>query len=106
MANIFGLNAWRDYADWNPLAPLVLCFGDSWVAYPMPDAGSLADKFNDFNPLQEMTFVAIGDVGVEIGDPGKLFLYQLAHFLEWEAGELDTIVVSGGGNDFAGPEDL
>jgi len=106
MPNIFGLNAWRDYDAWNPQAPLVLLFGDSWFAYPIPEVGNLADKFNDFNPLQAMSLVAIGDIGLEIGDPGKHFLYQLSTFLQWEADTVDMIAVSGGGNDFAGPDDL
>jgi hypothetical protein len=106
MANIFGLNAWREYDDWNPQAPLVLLFGDSWFWYPIPGVGNLADKFNDFGYLQALALVSIGDVGMEIGDPGKHILHEIAAFLEWEARTVDLIAVSGGGNDFAGPDDL
>lgn len=107
MPNIFGLNDWRkQQEDVDPQAPLVLLFGDSWFWYPIPGVGSLADKFNDFGRGQALSLVSIGDVGMEIGDPGNHLLYQLSAFLEWEAKTVDLIAISGGGNDFAGPDDL
>jgi hypothetical protein len=106
MPNIFGLNEWRNHDNLDLQAPLVLLFGDSWFWYPIPGVGSLADKFNDFGRAQALSLVSIGDVGMEIGDPGKPLLYQLSTFLQWEAGTVDLIAVSGGGNDFAGPDDL
>ena len=106
MPNIFGLDKWRTYEGADPQAPLVLLYGDSWFWYPIPGVGSLADKFNDFGYAQSIPFVSIGDIGMEIGDPGKRILYELAAFMQWEAGAVDLIAVSGGGNDFAGPEDL
>lgn len=106
MPNVFGLNDWRNYDNLDPQAPLVLLFGDSWFWYPIPGVGSLADKFNDFGRAQAIALVSIGDIGLEISDPGKHLLYQLSTFLQWEAGTVDLIAVSGGGNDFAGPEDL
>ena len=106
MPNVFGLNAWREYDNVSPQAPIVLLFGDSWFWYPIPGVGNLADRFNDFGRLQAMSMVSIGDVGLEIGDPGKALLYQLSTFLQWESQTVDLIAVSGGGNDFAGPDDL
>ena len=106
MSNIFGLNAWRDYDNWDPQAPIVLLFGDSWFWYPIPGVGNLADKFNDFGRAQALSLVSVGDIGLEIGDPGRHILYELSTFLQWESSTVDLIAVSGGGNDFAGPDDL
>src|SRR5262245_46499662 len=106
MSNIFGLDAWHHFDAQDPQAPITLLFGDSWFWYPIPGVGSLADKFNDFWYLQEISFVSIGAIGMEIGTPGKQILSDLATFFQWESQTVDLIAVSGGGNDFAGPDDL
>lgn len=106
MALIFNLPDWQNYQRNDPNAPLVLCFGDSWVQYPFWKDGNLADRFLDFGKFQSMDIVALGENGMEIGDPGKANLHVLTTFLQYESKAVDMFIVSGGGNDFAGADDL
>ena len=107
MALTFGLNDWRDYHPRNDVnAPIVLCFGDSWFWYPIPGVGNLSNRFLDFGKFQSIDIAAIGESGMEIAKPGKRILFDLTTFLQWESKTVDMILISGGGNDFAGPEDL
>ena len=43
---------------------------------------------------------------MDISDPGKYAMGDLETFLKWEKTDLDMVVLSGGGNDIAGLEDL
>lgn len=107
MAIKYGLTEWRDYHprdDGN--APIVLCFGDSWFQYPIPGIGNLPGRLLDFSKHQSFDIVALGENGMEIGKPGKNNLYDLTTFFQWETRTMDMIVLSGGGNDFAGADDL
>jgi hypothetical protein len=107
MALKFGLDNWRQYQprdDSN--APIVLAFGDSWFWYPIPGIGNLSNRFLDFGRYQAIDFVAIGKYGMEIAYPGKGILGDLTTFLQWEGKTVDMIAISGGGNDFAGADDL
>ncbi len=107
MALKYGLAAWQQYHPRDDAgAPVVLCFGDSWFWYPIPGVGNLCDRFLDFGRGQSLDICAIGVNGMEIALPGKAMLNDLTTFLQWEAETVGMIVVSGGGNDFAGPEDL
>lgn len=106
MALIFGMMEWQNYQRNDPGAPLILCFGDSWIQYPFAKDGNLANRFLDFGKFQAMDIVALGENGMEIGDPGKSNLYALTSFLNVEKQTVDMIIVSGGGNDFAGSDDL
>lgn len=107
MALKFGLDEWRSYHPRDEEnAPIVLCFGDSWFWYPIPGIGNLSNRFLDFGRFQSMDVVAIGKTGMEIAKPEKQILFDLTTFLQWEAKTVDMILISGGGNDFAGPDDL
>ena len=107
MALKFGLDEWKNYHPRNDdNAPIVLCFGDSWFWYPIPGIGNLSNRFLDFGKYQAIDFVAIGKNGMEIAYPGKGILTDLTTFLQWESSTVDMICVSGGGNDFAGADDL
>lgn len=107
MALKFGLQEWSDYHPRDDAnAPIVLCFGDSWFWYPIPGIGSLTSRFLDFGKHQSVDIVALGKNGMEIASPGKNILFDLTTFFQWEAKTLDMVAISGGGNDFAGPEDL
>ncbi|MDP2786969.1 MAG: hypothetical protein Q8O79_02690 [Pseudomonadota bacterium] len=107
MALIFGLDKWKEYQPRNDEnAPIVLCFGDSWFWYPIPGIGNLSNRFLDFGKYQAIDIVAIGKSGMEIALPGKSILYDLTTFLQWESKTVDMIAISGGGNDFAGADDL
>lgn len=107
MALKFGLSDWRQYYPRDDVnAPIVLCFGDSWFWYPIPGIGNLSNRLLDFGRYQAIDIVAIGKNGMEIAYPGKGILSDLTTFLQWEGKTVDMIAVSGGGNDFAGADDL
>ena len=106
MALTFGMQNWQNYERPNPGAPLILCFGDSWVQYPFHRDGNLANRFLDFGDAQVMDIMALGENGMEIGEPGKSNLHTLTTFLQYESRAINMIIVSGGGNDFAGSDDL
>jgi lysophospholipase L1-like esterase len=106
MALTFGMVDWGNCTRNDPGAPLILCFGDSWIQYPFPRSGNLCNRFLDFGRFQGMDIVALGESGMEIGEPGKSNLYTLTNFLKFESQTVDMIIVSGGGNDFAGTDDL
>jgi hypothetical protein len=102
----FGMQNWQNYQRKDPGAPLILCFGDSWIQYPFHKDGNLANRFLDFGQAQVMDIVALGENGMEIGDPGKSNLHTLTTFLQFESQAIGMIIISGGGNDFAGSDDL
>ncbi|MDO8179507.1 MAG: hypothetical protein Q7T62_14800 [Undibacterium sp.] len=107
MALKFGLSNWQKYQPRNDdNAPIVLCFGDSWFWYPVPGIGSLSNRLLEFGRYQAIDIAAIGKVGMEIASPGKNVLSELTTFLQWESKTIDMIAISGGGNDFAGADDL
>lgn len=107
MALKYGLNEWRDYHPRNDeKAPIVLCFGDSWFWYPIPGIGNLSNRFLDFGKHQAIDIAVIGKNGMEIANPGKGIIFDLTTFLQWESKTVKMICISGGGNDFAGADDL
>lgn len=107
MALKFGLDDWRQYQSRDDSnAPIVLAFGDSWFWYPIPGIGNLSNRFLDFGRYQAIDIVALGKNGMEIAYPGKGVLSDLTTFLQWESKTIDMITISGGGNDFAGADDL
>ncbi|MDH4275723.1 MAG: hypothetical protein OEW08_11835, partial [Gammaproteobacteria bacterium] len=107
MAIKYGLNEWHQYVPRDEVnAPIVLCFGDSWFWYPFPGSRNLSQRFLEFGRYQSMDIAVLGENGMEITDPGKRILADVTTFLQYESKTLDMIVVSGGGNDFAGADDL
>ncbi len=100
----FDLTEWRDHV--RPAAPLILCFGDSWIHYPFHRDGNLSNRFLQFGENQSFDIMALGQNGMEISAPGKGNLYTLSTFLGFERDAVQMIVISGGGNDFAGADDL
>lgn len=107
MALKYGLSDWHQYQPRNDInAPIVLCFGDSWFWYPIPGVGNLSNRLLDFGQYQSIDIAAIGKNGMEIAYPGKGILSDLTTFLQWESKTVDMIAISGGGNDFAGADDL
>lgn len=107
MALKFGLSDWQQYHPRDDAnAPIVLCFGDSWFWYPIPGIGNLSNRLLDFGRYQAIDIVTLGKNGMEIAHPGKGILSDLTTFLQWESKTVDMIAISGGGNDFAGAEDL
>lgn len=107
MAVKYGLDDWRQYHPRDDVnAPIVLAFGDSWFWYPIPGIGNLANRFLEFGRHKAIDIVALGKNGMEIAYPGKNILSELTTFFQWEHKAIDMIVISGGGNDFAGADDL
>lgn len=107
MALKYGLSDWQQYQPRNDEdAPIVLCFGDSWFWYPIPGVGNLSNRFLDFGRRHAIDVAALGKNGMEIAYPGKDILSDLTTFMQWESKTVDMIAVSGGGNDFAGADDL
>lgn len=106
MALKFGLGQWQEYQRDDANAPIVLCFGDSWFWYPIPGIGNLSNRFLEFGRYQAIDIVAVGQTGMEIAKPGKRNLDDLTTFFRWESKTVDMIAISGGGNDFAGADDL
>jgi hypothetical protein len=107
MAEKYSLYDWRNYHPReNPNAPIVLCFGDSWFQYFIPGIGNLTNRFYDFGKRVDMDLVALGAVGMEIADPGRGIMSDVETFIKWEKDTLGMILISGGGNDFAGADDL
>jgi hypothetical protein len=100
----FDLTEWRDHI--RPPTPLVLCFGDSWMHYPFHKDGNLPNRFLQFSAGQSFDIMVLGQNGMEIGAPGKANLHTLTTFLGFERETVEMIVLSGGGNDFAGADDL
>ncbi|MDC8759779.1 hypothetical protein [Janthinobacterium fluminis] len=106
MGITFNLAAWHDYERPDPNSPIVACFGDSWLQYPIPGIGNLANRFLDFGKYQALDIAVLGEIGLEIARPGKSQMMALTTFLQWEGKSVDMLVISGGGNDFAGADDL
>lgn len=104
MALFFDLIQWRDRLP-EPV-PTILCFGDSWIHYPFHKDGNLTNRFLQFGKNQGFEIMALGQNGMEIGAPGKGNLYNLSTLLSFEKDTVQMIVISGGGNDFAGADDL
>lgn len=103
----FGLEEWRQYQPrGEPDAPIVLCFGDSWIWYPIPGCENLPTRFNDFGRWEAIDFCCLGENGLEFTNLNRQMLGQIETFLRWEAKTVDMVILSGGGNDLSGPDDL
>lgn len=82
--------------------PEILAIGDSWFWYP----------FNNLlNPIFNLTgrriIYALGANGAEVTEyVGKRFQKQIAETLEFYKGNIRVVIISGGGNDFAGLDDF
>jgi lysophospholipase L1-like esterase len=105
MALLFQLDAWHKYERPED-SPVILLFGDSWFHYPIPGNGNLSNQLLNFGRSQSMDFVAIGESGLEINSPDKAYLHDATTFLVWEKNTVDMIIISGGGNDCTGMDDL
>lgn len=88
------------------LMPSILAIGDSWFWYPFP-GGSLVNRLGKLVQPKEHTILAVGYNGAEaydyvFGKHEKLVRTNLKLFGDG----LSAVFVSGGGNDFAGFNDL
>lgn len=83
-----------------------LAIGDSWFWYPMP-GGSLVNFLGDLVAPKGRNILVAGNNGAEAYDyvNGK-YRKQVKELLRLYGGSASAVLVSGGGNDFAGFNDL
>lgn len=100
-----------DNVFWDPVpmqgrSASVLAIGDSWFWYPFP-GGSLLHYLGPIVAPRSHTVFAIGNNGAEAVDyvEGK-YKKQVAWALRTYGRDLSSVWISGGGNDFAGLNDL
>lgn len=87
-------------------AASILAIGDSWFWYPFP-GGSLLNQLGPLVAPGQHYLLAIGNNGAEAYDyvEGK-YRKQVRTALQFHGPALSAVFVSGGGNDFAGFNDL
>lgn len=86
--------------------PSILAIGDSWFWYPFP-GGSLVNQLGDLVDSKEHIILALGYNGAEAIDytQGK-YSKTIRTTLKLHGKSLSAVFISGGGNDFAGVNDL
>ena len=83
-------------------APDILAIGDSWFWYPV---NNLLNPL--FNVLQrDYCILAYGDNGAESVDYVGYYRNQVTEALDAWKGSIKAVFISGGGNDFAGLDDM
>jgi hypothetical protein len=99
------------YWDWDSMdadhhSASILAIGDSWFWYPFP-GGSLVNRLGPLVAPKEHYILAVGNNGAEANDyvHGK-FKNAVTNALNFHGDGLSAVFVSGGGNDFAGLNDL
>jgi hypothetical protein len=105
------MNFGNVYWDWNSMQndnhyPSILAIGDSWFWYPLP-GGSLVTQLGRLVAKKEHYVLALGNNGAEAYDYvyGK-YSKSVKTALQLHGSALSCVFVSGGGNDFAGFNDL
>lgn len=105
------MNLGNVFWDWGSMQtagvfPSILAIGDSWFWYPMP-GGSLLNKIGPMVAPKNHNILAIGNNGAEVYDyvTGKYKTLVRKH-LWLQGNSLSAVFISGGGNDFAGFNDL
>jgi len=86
--------------------PSILAIGDSWFWYPFP-GGSLVSHLGPVVEKKEHTILAKGMNGAEAFDyvDGK-YKDEITRALRLYGSGLSAVFISGGGNDFAGFNDM
>lgn len=86
--------------------PSILAIGDSWFWYPFP-GGSLINQIGAVVASKEHCIFALGNNGAEAYDYvyGK-YSKSIRTALKLHGSSLSATFISGGGNDFAGMNDL
>jgi hypothetical protein len=81
--------------------PTILAIGDSWFWYPMP-GGSLINAIGDLFQRQKKIFV-VGKNGALADDFIHGWLKSsIEHMFDMYGANAEALLISGGGNDFAG----
>jgi len=88
------------------VAPSILGIGDSWFWYPLP-GGSLANSLAKLVASNQHTMLVFGNNGAEAFDyVDGVYAAGVDRALVRYGTGLSAVFVSGGGNDFAGFNDL
>jgi len=88
------------------LTASILAIGDSWFWYPFP-GGSLLNALGPVVATKQQVIFAVGNNGAEAYDyVHGVYKTQVATALKFHGAGLSAVFVSGGGNDFAGFNDL
>lgn len=86
--------------------PSILAIGDSWFWYPFP-GGSLLNHLGPMVAQHDHVILAFGNNGAEAFDYVRgTYARQIDNALRLYGGSLSAVFISGGGNDFAGINDL
>lgn len=86
--------------------PGVLAIGDSWFWYPFP-GGALLHHLAPYLRRRERIVFAVGHNGAEAADyVDGVYREEVAQALKLYGDGLTEVLISGGGNDFAGFNDL
>jgi hypothetical protein len=87
--------------------PSIIAIGDSWFWYPFP-GGSLLNQLGPLVASRQHTVLAFGNNGAEVYDYvyGKYAKSVREALRLYNDGSLSAVFLSGGGNDFAGFNDL
>lgn len=101
--NVYWDASWRETSG---RFPSILAIGDSWFWYPFP-GGSLLNMLGPLTAGREHVLFALGDNGAEVSEyvEGK-YAKNVRTALRQLGPGLSAVFVSGGGNDFAGFNDL
>jgi hypothetical protein len=83
----------------------ILAIGDSWFWYPFP-GGSLASHLGPIVGKKEHVIFAKGMNGAEVADYVGKYAKGINSALRIYGKDLSAVFISGGGNDFAGFNDL
>jgi lysophospholipase L1-like esterase len=86
--------------------PSILAIGDSWFWYALP-GGSLINQLGELVAPKSHFILALGNNGAEAFDyvHGK-YSRSIRTALKLHGSSLSAVFISGGGNDFAGMNDL
>jgi len=88
------------------VVPSILAIGDSWFWYPLP-GGSLATSLARLVAARQHAVLAFGNNGAEAFDyVNGVYAHGIDRALDEYGDGLSAVFVSGGGNDFAGFNDL
>lgn len=89
-----------------PHPPTILAIGDSWFWYPMP-GGSLLNQLGRLIAKKEHNILAVGRNGAEAYQYAfGVYEKMIRGMLHRHGTVLMGVFISGGGNDFAGINDL
>jgi hypothetical protein len=103
----FGNVYWDCYSMQNDgYCPSILAIGDSWFWYPFP-GGSLVNRLGPIVAGKQHNILTLGNNGAEAFDYvyGK-YAKSVKTALRFHGSALSAVFISGGGNDFAGFNDL